>query len=236
MANPILSKFIFEVKYPAAAVFHDKKGSILQKMQDDRFEHWRLDTLIINSFNEEKTRLAFTTSRNFGTYFEFPESNFKDSLFKYIRIVSRELSIRKILRIGVRTFYLLPMDSLEDAKNIFSKTVFNEFLQIIQNVGTPNDFESKFNFQFDKQKGQLSFGPMDSEQLINYFIKGTIDKEILNVPESFMFFDFDLFQDENYEFPKTDDLITHISKFCNSAEEIILSKLNPIINAFEIGK
>lgn len=233
MKKPILAKYIFEIRYPAAAIFHDKRGAICQKIQNDEFEHWRLDSLIVNSYNEAKTRFAFSTSKNAGMHFEFPQIDYHASLLKYIRIITRELDLNKLSRVGVRLYLLYPTESLDSAKEIYSKSVFNIYLDVISNIGNAIDFGCTFDFDFDPLKGHLTFGPMDSKQLFEMFVKGEIDKENVEIPESFIFFDFDLFQVENYAFKKTDELVDHLVKYCVSAENKIIQHVGQLIKAFE---
>ena len=123
MPDLLDAKYIIEFRYPAAAQFHDKRGSITSGFQDDRFAHWQINPVRIDLSSEDKRDTAFATSKNAGLNQEMPASKdeFIQHTRRFARLVFRDLDIRRLNRMGVRQHILLPQQSFDFAKELFAR-------------------------------------------------------------------------------------------------------------------
>ena len=227
----IKAKHIVEFRYPAASIFHDKRGIVCSSFQEEPFVHWQIGPVRVDLHSEDKRYSAFVTSKNAGLTIELAESNgeFLRHLRRYSRLIHGQLNLTSLTRIGMRMLLLIPQDSFESAASIFMETIYSPVSEQISQLGDANDYSCMWNLTIGEREAHFQIGPMEVKQLRENFIQGDIDEEQL--PESFIFVDFDIYA-ENPNFSiRTDRFIT---QFAESSLEDIVSRTRGFLESFEM--
>jgi hypothetical protein len=132
MAEVVIRRSIFEMRYEAQPHFFDKRGAVLEQLFRDpssekpNFTHWQLRDNRVDVFEPDYDRLCFVSFRNSGYHIEYQPSDnfFRDQLRKYMRVPVEALGIRHLKRIGIRVGFVHPVRSFDDTVKRITRALY----------------------------------------------------------------------------------------------------------------
>ena len=156
--RPILERAICEIRYEPTLSFHARNiGRICEPFVAD-MPHWGISLAELNLADHSDRRKAHIQLivRNASFWFRnrFPGlyDNFRAKAGKYARKWLQELQILNLTRVGVRVYYVVPVErSFEDVRNIFFKAFCKENLISHLNVQL-SDLTVAFVFSSDTEQ------------------------------------------------------------------------------------
>jgi hypothetical protein len=221
-------KHVFEIRYPASPLLFDKRGKLLEQFKGEPFTGWSIDKNRIDLYNQEQSISVFAGFNNAGGSAEDPPTftYYKDHIQRWLKLIIPEISIQKINRIGLRTFYLAQVNDLTFEK-LFS-SFLNSYLKTQNGLwgfsnAKPTDIGITLDAIIDKQKLHIVTGPMEHKQAKSLFECESTKKKI---PPLSVFVDIDYFM-ENAGFDSS-TLVQAIMKFFIEAQndcDVLASEL-----------
>lgn len=162
--NNKLSNHILEVRFRPSPRFLDEKGHIAAHMTNDEFNHWNISSNRIDFSSSEHPELAaFFSFSNLGVTSAPPAStaDFLNTVKEYIKSAWQHFEKETIIRMGVRSKYLIEVSSITKAFNAYK----NKFLKLsddditkfggeLVDVGFPLNFIAGDNF-FNVNTGSM---------------------------------------------------------------------------------
>lgn len=224
-------KFMVEFRYPARALFHDAKGFICDNFQSPPFTEWRINPNQIELHSKNRLYSTTLTSKNAAMFAEVKTNRdeFLGHLRRYARLVCRKLNITSLSRVGARMFLIIPHSNFHDASRIFRESIFPNIDEQLAQIGSVYDYNFLWDLTTNDRKAHFRIGPMEINQLLEIFILGEIEKD--DLPEAFIFVDFDIYK-EKPEF--TTQTYNYISQFVDSSTREILSRTHQFFEGLGI--
>lgn len=196
MSELQLLRAVWEVRFPAEAVFFDNRGKIASRWhKQDGFDNWRLAQNELRLHSSDNSQ-AFVANHHRAFYVAEGQAlkEFCDKAAKVSAWTLASLKIKHITRVGFRIHLLLERNSFEETKLSMLKTVFairDDEWEIFG--GEPLDISVPFTLQFGDRKANFKMGPVKRDELIDTIIESETIKERL--PEAGILFDFDMYKE-----------------------------------------
>lgn len=216
-------KTIFEAKYEASLLYHDKRKELFQGLTE-KFPAVGLGSNTIEVRNQTKQFKLFAEWNRAGSSMEDVTNfaNFRDETHNFLTKLCEVFEIRRMKRIGVRFFYLLPSrESYYDLKKHLARICYQE--RIIKAWGDEYDdmalvlvYKDRDNFY------HLRLGAVEGEEVIE---KCGLEYDIDDVPERAILFDIDYYN----MVPE----IPWAQKFINQANKFVEPKTKEFIKLLE---
>ena len=190
-------KLVFEVRYPATALLFDKRGEIVNKWQwTNDLSEWRIANNQISIHNKSNSTFLNVSINRLVVSMELPinQDSFNKYSVEFSSWVLNKLEVKKIERVGLRAIQIAKRTHFKLLLNKMRQNLFklNENDWKIFN-GTIDDVAFPLVIGFGESKINFNSGPMQVEQLSNFFESQEVKSKLPNVS---LFLDFDYFQSE----------------------------------------
>lgn len=223
------SRFILEIRYPAAPRIFDSRGAIIDDIHPeirDRFEHWQIGsgTISFADLLEDPSERFVISLKRTSITLEDPGSvqEFFDRSRKYLRLFHSVLGkqVRRLTRVGVRFIEIAapsPPPSFDDVRD----RVRSSFLR------TPEDLELDFAdvaLVETHTHGRYQIGPVEKGENT---IESAFTYAERNVPDAGVLMDIDSYETDVGVPSKADLIKAYRAAFemTKAVEESLLSHL-----------
>jgi hypothetical protein len=235
MPHLIQAKYMVEFRYPAKAIFHDRRGTIASMFQSDPFTEWQINPIRVVLHSENRVLNAFVTSKNasINSSATNNQEEYLSHLRRYARLIHRQLNLTTLNRMGARMHLLLPQESFDDAARIFTEVIYSDIEEQLSQLGQVYDYSCIWDTNIGERKAHVQIGPMNIEQLLERYIQGEVEKD--SFPQTFIFVDFDLYE-ENPDIRIATD--RYIQQFTRQAFDDIVTLTTQLLEGFglQIGE
>ncbi len=188
-----ITNHLVEIRFKPNPRFLDNRGFIAdQIVENSVFNHWIISENRIDfSSNKNLGLSAFFSFRNLGVTSNYPatKKEFLNITEEYIKSVWEHFITNSIVRIGVRSVYLIESENLTKTFNMYK----SKFLKLSDNDikkfgGELVDVGFPLNFVDGKNFFNIMTGPMEKKQSKNIFGD--------NAFESGIYLEVDYFKEE----------------------------------------
>lgn len=229
MNKETITEYVIEIRFKPNAKVLDKRGEIATSLISKLLDQWTISNNQISLTSKENTDVkAMFSFRNISFVSNHPndEKFFLEKAEEYIKSAWTHFPTNEIVRIGVRTKFLI---SSTDFKTIFDAYRKN-FLalsdeQLKKIGGTLVDLGFPLNFVDEDNFFNVMTGPMEKEQF-NQFLKTQED-----IFDNGVFIDFDYFKQEFSPHIKQKDIIDFLklgvkkaNDACVAITELVIDK------------
>lgn len=219
----MLQKFVCEIRFVPNPKFLDIRGEIASAMSNDKLKQWKISKDRVDVSGKEG--VAFASYSNLG-FITLEEKNIDDCI-KSIDEAIKILGDLPPVRWGVRIYSISPSRKkfptlLNKCKNKLLNFNPKNFSKI---DGQLEDLGISYIFSNGKDKFQITIGPMEKKQSVNYFPE---DK----LPKNGIFVDLDIYRDGD-NFYQSDFRRARIKDFINNSftkSKEIISEIMEVIN------
>lgn len=212
-----IAEYVIEIRFKPNARVLDKRGEIATNLISSLLNQWTISNnqILLTSKENPDTRAVFSFKNvSFVSNHPNTEKFFLENAESYIKSAWTHFPNNEIVRVGVRTKYLIPA---KDFKSVFDKYRKN-FLalndeQLNKMGGTLVDLGFPLNFVDGDNFFNIMTGPMEKEQF-GQFLETEED-----IFENAVFIDFDYFKQEFSPYTKQKDIIDFLKMGVKKANE-----------------
>lgn len=225
--NRQIRRIILQVRYEPTGDFVDNRGKILNLLKG-KWNHlaFKHDKIIMK--DEEKnleglitwklSQITIENIPNFGIFKDLSKSRFPNDLWEI-------MNVKKFSWMGCRTMMVYSQEEKFDDivdKLLLFYSVPNDCWDIIG--GKPADVGFPFTFLTHERRINLTFGPMEKDQMKNQFFK--VHE---NLPEIGLFIDCDYICNKEFESNKIRTFLNEAIEFadnkaCDFVQKVIKSR------------
>jgi len=199
-------KMVWEIKYPASSLLFDSRGKIAFKWQwTSDLSEWRISNNQVTIHNKSNTISLTADYKNSTVVMELPKSavEFNSLAADFSAYILDTIQPKKIDRMGLRIIQIAKRPHFKLLSSKIRENLFklNESdWQVFG--GPPADVAFPLTLELDENKANFMLGPMQTEQLSEYFVADEVKKRL---PKTALFMDFDFYK-EDPEISQTDNL------------------------------
>lgn len=168
--KPYFEKIVFELRYARGHRYLDRCGETLIEIEE-KLPEWV--PIEITPSRGSLVNLSKDISFNFNSYKldasqDDPKktAEFVEQVAPLVDIVCKNLSLSEFIRIGVRFYYLLPTDSMENAEKMVQQTNFVNIAQkLIEACGSNITAQKHIViFENENEGRRIEFGAVRREE------------------------------------------------------------------------
>lgn len=227
--NEKIAEYVVEIRFKPNAKVLDKRGEIASNLLSKLLNQWSISSnqILLSSKENLDTKAVFSF-KNVSFVSNYPNDKkfFLENAGAYIKSAWTHFPNNEIIRVGIRTKYLIPA---KDFKSIFDSYRKN-FLalkdeKLTEIGGTLIDLGFPLNFADGDNLFNIVTGPMEKKQF------GQFVKEQEDIFENGVFIDFDYFKQEFSPYTKQKDIIELIKlgiekaeKACSVISDLVIEK------------
>lgn len=224
-----IAEYVVEIRFKPNARVLDKRGEIASNLLSKLLNQWSISSnqILLSSKENLDTKAVFSF-KNVSFVSNYPNDKkfFLENAEAYIKSAWTHFPNNEIVRVGIRTKYLIPA---KDFKSIFDSYKKN-FLalkdeDLTKIGGTLIDLGFPLNFADGDNFFNIVTGPMEKEQF------GQFVKEQEDIFENGVFIDFDYFKQEFSPYTKQKDILDLIKlgiekaeNACSAISDLVIKK------------
>lgn len=224
MSKLILARVIYRIDYKTCFKLLDKRGELLEILSEDTYWNTVGENIVEGKIyikrTEKKQSASLTIEpTSISGVYESGSIDFADlnRVWDTINDVVSRLGITVFNRLGIRFYFLKPIDTFEEGLNIINKQADKNFIKAFEYEKPPIDNSLTFVFEKDGLHNKFNIGPMRRAEYGNWFE----NKDFIEIDNG-IFYDID-YSTSKYEF-KT----FNFDKFASTANNFVTIKINKL--------
>ncbi len=220
-----ITEYLVEVRFVPNSKVLDKRGDIASQVSlSTDFDHWNIGTNKISFTNSKKEKIYSAFGfKNLGVLSKYPndQETFLNETKSFIKTCWNFYDSSQTIRIGVKTKYLIEIDSFKKAFDAYRKKFLHINDKDIANFGGDLiDVGFPLNFADGENFFNVTTGPMQKKEF----------EQFIDVPEdvfdSGIYIDVDYFTTEISPNIRQKDLFEFIEKAVGKAETVSENIIN----------
>ena len=226
-----ISEHVVEIRFKPNARVLDKRGEIASTLLSTLLNQWSISSnQILLSSKENLDVKAVFSFKNVSFVSNYPNDSkfFLKNAEAFIKSAWSLFPNNEIVRVGVRTKYLIPTKDFKSTFDSYRKNFLALKDEQIKEIGgTLIDLGFPLNFTDGDNFFNIMTGPMEKAQF------GQFLKEQEDIFENGVFLDFDYFKQEFSPYTKQKDIIDFLKlgvekadKACSVISELTIEKEN----------
>lgn len=217
--NKFYLEQIFEIKFKPQSKFLDKRGEIASSLGDSFLNQWNITDNSVDLKSETNTKVkGFFSFRNMGFASSYPTSSDDFSLHtkNFIKRAWQYIPLNEVLRIGLKTKMVTPVDSFNDSfKKFREKFIALDNASLEKFGGKLVDLSFPLNFADGLNQFNTLSGPVVKKE-IEPFFKDSEDQ----APDSGVYCEVDYFTTEIKTLLKQKDMLIFVDDAITKADVV----------------